>query len=51
MTVRLTNIEGTNANPDLYVSCNGTDYTSTNPLASDGEAVQFVAPAGATAYI
>jgi hypothetical protein len=51
MTVRLTNIQGTNADPDLYVSCNGTDYTSTNPLASDGEAVQFVAPAGATAYI
>jgi hypothetical protein len=49
MTVRLSNIEGTNANPDLYVSCAGTNYSSTKTAKTEGEAVQFVAPAGARA--
>ena len=51
MTVRLSNIEGTNPNPDLYVSCAGTNYSSTKTARTEGEAVQFVAPAGARADI
>jgi len=51
MTIRLTNIAGTNANPDLYVSCAGTNYSSTNSQKAFGETVQFVAPAGARADI
>ena len=51
MTVRLSNIEGINPNPDLYVSCAGTNYSSTKTARTEGEAVQFVAPAGARADI
>ena len=41
MTVRLSNIEGTNPNPDVYVSCAGTNYSSTKTAKSEGEAVQL----------